>query len=331
MSITKEKINIAVLAGGDSSEFHISLQSADAIAENLDKNKYNVYVVQMKGNEWTLMNDLNCGIIINKNDFSFAVKGQKEKFDIVFPAIHGTPGENGLVQGYFEMLGIPLIGSGVLSSSLTFNKYYCNNFLRPFEIVNIAKSVLVKKDELFIVEDILQYVGLPCFVKPDAGGSSFGITKVKKAEDITFAIDEAFKESGSVIIEEFIEGIELSCGIFKAKGKLYPLPPAEIVSKNEFFDYQAKYDSNYNEEIIPARISEELRERCKQITSEVYELLNSSGIARMDFILKDNEFWFLEANTIPGMTHESIIPKMIRSSGMTFSEVADLLISDHLN
>jgi len=330
MADKKNKINIAVLAGGDSSEFHISLQSADAIAENLDKEKYNIYIVQIKGSEWTLMNDLNCGIIINKNDFSFSDQGQNTKFDIIFPAIHGTPGENGLLQAYFEMIGIPVIGSNVLSSSLTFNKYYCNSFLRHFNIVNIAKSKLVKKDEDYNIEAIINYVGLPCFVKPDAGGSSFGISKVKKLEDMEGAIAEAFMESESVIVEEFISGTELSCGIFKANGMTFPLPPAEIISKNEFFDYQAKYDSNYNQEIIPARVSEDLRNKCKSITREVFNVLNCDGIARMDFILKDNNFWFLEVNTIPGMTNESIVPKMIRSSGMTFSEVVDMLIKDKL-
>lgn len=325
-----DKINIAVLAGGDSSEFHISNQSALAIAGNLDKEKYNVFIVQIRGSEWTLTNELNCGIIINKNDFSFNDKGQKNKFDIVFPVIHGTPGENGLLQGYFEMLNIPIVGSDVLSSALCFNKFFCNNFLRSFQIVNIAKSVLVKANEDYSVDNIIQSVGLPCFVKPDAGGSSFGITKVKKKVELKHAINEAFKESDNVIIEEFIEGIEISCGIFKANNKLYPLPPAEILSKNEFFDYQAKYDSNYNEEIIPARISKQLENKCKLITSQIYDLLNCKGISRMDFILKNDEFWFLEVNTIPGMTNESIVPKMIKAEGMTFSQVSDLLIADIL-
>ncbi|MCD4791937.1 MAG: D-alanine--D-alanine ligase [Bacteroidales bacterium] len=325
------KINIAILAGGDSSEYFISLKSAEAIAGNLNKEKYNVYIVLIKGSEWTLTNNLNCGLIINKDDFSFNDKGQKVKFDIVFPAVHGTPGENGLVQGYFEMLKIPVIGSNVLSSSLTFNKYYCNTFLRHFNIVNIAKSLLVKKEQVYNVENIINYVGLPCFVKPDAGGSSFGISKVKETDKTDAAIEEAFKESDSVIIEQYIPGIEISCGFFKANDVNYPLPPAEIVSKNEFFDYEAKYNSDYNEEIIPARITDEQIKNCQEITGKLYDVLNCSGIVRMDYILKDGEYWFLETNTIPGMTNESIVPKMIRKAGMTFSEVADMLIADALN
>ena len=297
---------------------------------NLDKKKYNVFVVQIKGSEWILTNDLNCGLIINKDDFSFNDNGQKVKFDIVFPAIHGTPGENGLLQAYFELLNIPVIGSDVLSSALTFNKFYCNTYLRSFDIVNIANSLLITEGKDFRIEEIINKVGLPCFVKPNAGGSSFGITKVKKAEEMREAIINAFQESKQVIIEQFIEGDEIQCGFFKTTKKEYPLPLVEIISKNEFFDYQAKYDSDFNEEIIPARLSDQLTKKCQNITSKLYDVLNCSSIVRMDFILKKGEFWFLEANTIPGMTNESIVPKMIKKAGMTFSEVADLLINEKL-
>ncbi len=326
-----DKKNIAVLAGGNSSEFFISLKSAETVANAIDKEKYNVFVVQIKDKEWTLTNDLNCGLIIHKNDFSFTDKGQKEKFDIIVSAIHGTPGEDGLLQGYFDMLKIPYVGSGVLASSLTFNKFYCNTFLRNFNIVNIAKSVLVRKNKPFTPENIITKTGLPCFVKPNAGGSSFGVTKVKETKDLIPAIENAFKESEEVIIEEFIDGSEIQCGIFKTQEKEYKLPLVEIVPKNDFFDYQAKYDSNFSEEIIPARISEELTTKCQEITSQLYNVLNLRGIARMDFILKNGEFWFLEANTIPGMTAESLVPQMIRKAGMTIKEVMTLLIEDTLN
>ncbi len=324
----QNKLNIAVLAGGNSSEFFISLKSSETIANNIDKDKYNVYVVQIKGNEWTLINDLNCGLMIHKNDFSFSDRGQKEKFDIVISAIHGTPGEDGLIQAYFDMLSIPYVGSGVLASSLTFNKYYCNTFLRNSGIVNIAKSLIIRKGRSYNTDEIVNQVGLPCFIKPNAGGSSFGISKVKKTEDIEKAIDEAFKESGEVIIEEFIKGDEIQCGIFKTQEKAYILPLVEIVPKNEFFDYQAKYDPNFSEEIIPARISDDLTIKCQQITSELYDELNCKGIVRMDFILKDGNYWFLEANTVPGMTSESLVPQMIEKANMTIKEVMSLLIED---
>jgi D-alanine-D-alanine ligase len=325
-----EKPNIAVLAGGNSSEFFISLKSADTVAAHIDKEKYNVFVVQIKGNEWTLMNDLNCGLIINKNDFSFSDNGQKETFDLVVPVIHGTPGENGLLQAYFEMLAIPYIGSGVLASALTFNKYYCNTFLRNSKIVNIAESVLIRDKQPYNSAEIISKLGLPCFVKPSAGGSSFGVSKVKSVNEFDKAIEIALKESDEVIIESFIKGAEIQCGIFKTNEKVFVLPLVEIVSKNEFFDYQAKYDPNFAEEIIPARISNELTLKCQNITSQLYDALNCKGIVRMDFILKDDEFWFLEVNTVPGMTNESLVPQMIRKAGLTIKEVMNSLIFDKI-
>ncbi len=325
-----DKKNIAVLAGGNSSEFFISFKSAETIANEIDKERYNVYTVQIKGNEWTLINNLNCGLIIHKNDFSFTDRGQKQKFDIVISAIHGTPGEDGLLQAYFDMIGMPYVGSGVLASSLTFSKFYCNTFLNNFEIVNIAKSALIRKGTVANPDAIVNELGLPCFVKPNAGGSSFGVTKVKKKEDLVTAIDIALKESDEVIIEEFIEGAEIQCGIFKTKTNEFKLPLVEIISQTEFFDYKAKYE-NLSEEIIPARISDELTEKCQNITSELYDILNCKGIVRMDFILKDDEFWFLEANTIPGMTKESLVPQMINKAGMTITEVMNLLIDDVLD
>jgi D-alanine-D-alanine ligase len=325
-----EKPNIAVLSGGNSSEFFISLKSADTVAAHIDKEKYNVFVVQIKGNEWTLMNDLNCGLIINKNDFSFSDNGQKETFDLVVPVIHGTPGENGLLQAYFEMLAIPYIGSGVLASALTFNKYYCNTFLRNSKIVNIAESVLIRDKQPYNSAEIISKLGLPCFVKPSAGGSSFGVSKVKSVNEFDKAIEIALKESDEVIIESFIKGAEIQCGIFKTNEKVFVLPLVEIVSKNEFFDYQAKYDPNFAEEIIPARISNELTLKCQNITSQLYDALNCKGIVRMDFILKDDEFWFLEVNTIPGMTNESLVPQMIRKAGLTIKEVMNSLIFDKI-
>ncbi len=325
-----EKPNIAVLSGGNSSEFFISLKSADTVAAHIDKEKYNVFVVQIKGNEWTLMNDLNCGLIINKNDFSFSDNGQKETFDLVVPVIHGTPGENGLLQAYFEMLAIPYIGSGVLASALTFNKYYCNTFLRNSKIVNIAESVLIRDKQPYNSAEIISKLGLPCFVKPSAGGSSFGVSKVKSVNEFDKAIEIALKESDEVIIESFIKGAEIQCGIFKTNEKVFVLPLVEIVSKNEFFDYQAKYDPNFAEEIIPARISNELTLKCQNITSQLYDALNCKGIVRMDFILKDDEFWFLEVNTVPGMTNESLVPQMIRKAGLTIKEVMNSLIFDKI-
>ncbi len=325
------KKNIAVLAGGNSSEFFISLKSAEAIAQHLNKEKYNVFVIQIKEREWILTNDLNCGIIINKNDFSYQDNGQKETFDCILSAIHGTPGEDGLLQAYFDMLEIPYVGSGVLASSLTFNKYYCNSFVRDSGIIKIADSVLLRKGKPYDEKAILAKIGLPCFVKPNAGGSSFGVSKVKTKEQFAEAVHIAFKESDEVIAEQYIAGAEIQCGIYKTKTESVVLPLVEIVSKNEFFDYQAKYDPDFSEEIIPARISETLTAKCQDLTSQLYDAFNLAGIARMDFILKDDEFWFLEANTIPGMTNESIVPQMLKVAGIGFGELLDNLIEDRLS
>ena len=317
--------NTAVLYGGNSSEFEISVQSAANLVNSLNKGKYNVYKILIKEQNWTATDEKGNEYLVDKNNFS--VNGLK--FDIVFPVIHGTPGEDGLLQGYFQSLNIPIVGSDVLTSSLTFNKYFCNTFLRNFNVI-MADSVIIKKGIPYNTDDILNKLKLPCFVKPNQGGSSFGISKVKKAKDFKAAVEHAFTESDQVLAEQYIDGSEITCAIFKTSKKEYFFSPAEIVSKNEFFDYQAKYDSAYNEEIVPARISNELTKKVQTITSEIYDVLNCSGIVRMDFILKNKEYYFLEVNTIPGMTAESIVPKMFAEADMSYGEAADLIIDDVL-
>ncbi len=321
------KKNIAVIAGGNSSEYFISLQSAETIANTIDKNKYNVYTVLIKGNDWELTSDQYCGIPINKNDFSFNDNGQKVKFDCAYITIHGTPGEDGKLQSYFELIGLPHTSSNVLASALTFNKYFCNTFLRQSDIV-MAKSVLIKKNEEIEVSQILAITGLPCFVKPNEGGSSFGISKVKKEEDLIPAINKAFKESDQVIIEQFIDGIEITVGLVKTKKKDSIFTPIEIVSDNEFFDYEAKYNDDKNQEIIPARINAELTKKSQDLSSQIYDLLNCSGIVRVDFILSNNKFYFLEINTNPGMSAASLVPKQIKEYGVPFTNLLTEIIED---
>ncbi len=323
------KKNIAILAGGNSSEYFISLQSAETVAKGLSAQKYNVYTVLIKNKEWTLQNQLNCSIVINKNDFSFNDNGQKTTFDCVVSEIHGRPGEDGRLQGYFDMLNVPYIGCSAITSALTFNKFHCNIFLKNFGI-NIAKAELIKAGIKYNKAAIINTVGLPCFVKPNAGGSSFGISKVKNIEDFDKAALSALEESEEAIIEEFIPGREITCCVYKLKGKLISLPLAEIISKNEFFDYQAKYNADLNEEIVPAPISAELTATCKKLSEKVYNLLSCSGIVRVDFILSGNTFFLLEINTIPGVTAESIVPKMIATSGTTIGKVMGELIEDRL-
>ena len=321
------KKNIAVVVGGNSSEYFISLQSGEYIANSIDKNKFNVYVVTIKGNDWELSSDLYCGLIINKNDFSFNDNGQKVKFDCAYIAIHGTPGEDGKLQSYFEMINLPYVGCNVLTSALTFNKYFCNTFLLQSDIL-MANSVLVKKGNKIDTKKIIAETGLPCFVKPNEGGSSFGISKVKKEEELIPAIEKAYKESNQVIIEQFIDGKEITVGLVKTKNKDYIFAPIEIISDNEFFDYEAKYNNDKNQEIIPARISDELTKESQNLASEIYDILDCSGIVRVDYILSNNKFYFLEINTIPGMTKESLLPKEIREYGVDFKELLTEIINN---
>jgi len=323
----KIKKNIAVVVGGNSSEYFISLQSGEYIANSIDKDKFNVYVVTIKGNDWELSSDLYCGLIINKNDFSFNDNGQKVKFDCAYIAIHGTPGEDGKLQSYFEMINLPYVGCNVLTSALTFNKYFCNTFLRQSDIL-MANSVLVKKGDKINTKKIISVTGLPCFVKPNEGGSSFGISKVKKEEELISAIEKAYKESDQVIIEQFIDGKEITVGLVKTKNKDYIFAPIEIISENEFFDNEAKYNNKKNQEIIPARISNELTEKSQNLSSKIYDILNCSGIVRVDYILSNNKFYFLEINTIPGMTKESLLPKEIREYGVNISELLTEIINN---
>lgn len=322
----KAKTKIAVVAGGDSSEYVISLQSAEQIASNINKEKYDVFTVMIREKEWYVKNADNCDMAIDKNDFSFNLYGQKVSFDVVFIAIHGTPGEDGKLQAYFDLLKIPYTTGGMLTASLTFNKYFCITYLKANGILS-AKSKLIRLSQQFEINEIINDLGLPCFVKPNNGGSSFGISKVKNKVELIPAIEKAFEEDNEIIIEEFIAGTEITCGVFKTKEKDFIFPLTEIVSKNEFFDYEAKYDGK-SDEITPARISENDTKKCRQLASGIYDLLNCKGIVRIDFIMKNDDFYLLEINTVPGMTKNSIVPQQARAYGLKLEELYDLVIQD---
>ncbi len=321
--------NIAIVTGGDSSESVISLQSADQIKKVLNKEKYNPILVYIKGKDWEACLDDKCNITINKNDFSFIDNGQKIKFDCALIAIHGAPGENGKLQAYFELMQVPYTGCDLLTSSLTFNKFVCNSFLRNTGI-KIAKSVLVNQANAINEDAIITELGLPCFVKPNEGGSSFGISKVKSRDELIPAIKKAFAENSEVIIEEFIEGREITCGLIKTKEQSHIFPLTEIVSKKEFFDYDAKYTPSLVDEITPAPIPEPLSEKCKQLSSGIYDYLRCKAVVRIDYILKGEDFYFLEVNTIPGMSENSIVPKQATSYGLSLTDLFDMIIEDSL-
>jgi D-alanine-D-alanine ligase len=317
---------IAVVGGGNQSEFVISVKSAGEVASALDRNRYEVYVVQIKGKEWTVKMD-GADLPIDRNDFSFQLNGNKITFDCAVMVTHGSPGEDGRFQAYLEMLGIPHTTCGVLSAAATFNKFVCKSLLQPYG-VKMAEGVLIKKGHDIDKQELVNRLGLPVFIKPNEAGSSFGVTKITEASQIEEAVKHALTEGDEVLAESFIGGTEISCGVARIGGKLITFPITEICSKKDFFDYEAKYTSGLSEEITPARISLEMVTRCNAITATIYDALNCRGIVRIDYIISDNEFYFLEVNTIPGMSKNSIIPKQLREMGLSVTGVYSQLIEE---
>ncbi len=323
------KKNIAVVYGGDSSEYVVSVQSGKNVYQSIDTNLFKPWMVEMKGKNWSVMIDGQKIADVDKSFFGFNFGGQTVKFDFAYIIIHGTPGEDGILQGYFELLDVPYSTCGVHSSALTFNKYFCSNYLRNFDIP-MAKSVRMLKGNSIDAEQLLAELSLPAFVKPNAGGSSFGVTKVKTAEELVPAIEKAWIESDEALVEEFIEGKEFTCGLVKLKNEAIIFPVTEVLPKNEFFDFEAKYTAGMTDEITPARISPELTNDIQQLASKVYDLCNCQGIVRVDFILKDGVFHFLEVNTTPGMTATSFIPQQIAAMGRDLKEMLTLIILDQI-
>ena len=321
-----QKRNIAIVCGGDSSEHDVSMRSAQGLYSFFDKERYNIYVVDVKGQDWHV--DLQNGDTakIDKNDFSFKMDGKTVTFDYAYITIHGTPGENGLMQGYFELLHIPYSTSGVLVEAMTFDKYVLNNYLRGFG-VNVAESVLLRRgeEEKYSDEEIEKRIGMPCFVKPAADGSSFGVSKVKNADQLAPALRVAFMESDEVMVESFMKGTEISIGCYKTRDKAVVFPATEVVTSNEFFDYDAKYNGQVLE-ITPARLSPETTKRVEEETSRIYDILHCNGIIRIDYIISkdadgNDKINMLEINTTPGMTATSFIPQQVRAAGLDIKDV----------
>ncbi|MCB9192547.1 MAG: D-alanine--D-alanine ligase [Flavobacteriales bacterium] len=321
------KKTVAIVYGGYSSEWVISELSAKVVFSHLDADKYEKYMVRISRETWNVMLKDGSKAPIDRNDFSFAVNGQHKRFDAIFNAIHGTPGEDGKLQGYWDMLGIPYTSPGVLASSLTFSKSYCNGFLRQFGDVNIAASVMVRKGEKVDAAVILEKVGLPCFVKPNNLGSSFGITKLKEADKFEEALAKALEHDDEAVIEQFINGTEIASGVFSHNGEVTALPLTEIVSKNEYFDYQAKYEGAADE-ITPARIPDSVRDLIQETTRRVFKRLKLRGMSRVDYIVQDGVPYLIEVNTIPGLSEASLLPQQVRYSGMTLKEFFGLLVED---
>ena len=360
------KRKIAIIAGGDSSEHEVSLRSAQGIYSFLDKERYDVTIVVLRGKEWVaypqaiqagqtaeeyFASSESCPM--DKNDFSFTRAGEKHTFDFAYVTIHGTPGENGVLQGYLDLIGLPYSCCGVLAASITFNKYACNHYLHGFGI-RIAKSILLRNPEyrmmnedhrMRIIDQVTNEIGLPCFIKSNVGGSSFGCTKAKTPESILPAIERAFEEGNEVICESYMKGTEVTCGVYKTKEKAVAFPITEVVTKNEFFDYDAKYRGQVDE-ITPARIPDSVRDAIQAETLRIYDILGCQGIIRVDWIITPNGDWslknghwqgdrpdinLLEVNTTPGMTATSFIPQQVRAAGLDIKDVLADIIEDHFN
>ena len=316
------KRNIAIVCGGDSSEHDVSLRSAQGLYSFFDKERYNVYIVDIKGQDWHVEMPGCITAKIDRNDFTFVEDGKAKLFDYAYITIHGTPGENGILQGYFDLVDIPYSTSGVLIEAMTFDKFVLNQYLRGYG-VSVADSLLIRRgyEDLVSEDQIEQRIGMPCFVKPATDGSSFGVSKVKNKDQLAPALRKAMLESDEVMVEQYLAGTEITVGIYKTNEKTVILPITEVVTQNEFFDYDAKYNGQV-QEITPARISEDWARRAREITSHIYDILHCNGIIRIDYIIsKDGKITMLEVNTTPGMTPTSFIPQQVKAAGMTMTEV----------
>ena len=316
------KRNIAIVCGGDSSEHDVSMRSAQGLYSFFDKERYNVYIVDIKGQDWHVELPDGTTAKIDRNDFSFIEDGKARLFDYAYITIHGTPGENGILQGYFDLIGLPYSTSGVLVEAMTFDKFVLNQYLRGYG-VSVADSLLIRQgyEELVSDDEIEQRIGMPCFVKPAADGSSFGVSKVKNKDQLAPAIRKAMLESPEIMVEAALEGTEISQGCYKTRTKSVVLPATEVVTSNEFFDYDAKYNGQV-EEITPARLSADVADRVAKITSHIYDILHCNGIIRVDYIISpEGKINMLEINTTPGMTVTSFIPQQVRAAGLSMADV----------
>jgi D-alanine-D-alanine ligase len=325
------KQRIAIVAGGDSGEYEVSLKSGAVVKQYLDTSRFIPYLIIMKGKDWQYVDDNGQQYQVNKEDFSIDTSNGKIQFDAVFVAIHGSPGEDGKLQAFFELLGIPYTSCDQTTSALTFNKYFSLKFVSGLGL-KVAPSCLLKKNDRFNSDDIVQSVGIPCFVKPNQGGSSVGMTKVTEKDMLKDAISKAFKEDAQVLIEAFIDGREITCGVVTDRGEIRSLPVTEIIPKNEFFDYEAKYTDGMADEITPADIPQNIEMKCRDISEELYREFNCKGFVRFDFIYNEEGMFFLEVNTVPGLSPNSILPQQAEAVGISltslFSMVLDQALSD---
>ncbi len=321
--------NVAIIMGGYSSEYKISLKSGEVVYNHLDRTKYNLYKIHILTEGWFYVDEQNNRFVVDKNDFSVTVNNEKITFNVVFNAIHGTPGEDGLIQAYLKLLNIPQTSCDYYQSALTFNKRDMLSVLKPYGI-KTAISYYLNQGDVIAEDQIIQRVGLPCFVKPNKSGSSFGISMVTDSEQLLPAIEKAYAEDDEIIIESYLKGTEVSVGVIKYQNETIVLPMTEIVSENDFFDYEAKYEGK-SSEITPARISEEEKVKVEDVAKRIYTILKMDGFSRSEFILVNGEPFLLEMNTVPGLTTESILPQQANVAGISLNQLFDNAIELALN
>ena len=321
--------NVAIVCGGDSGEFEISVKSAGVVKKNLDPEKYNAYVMVVSKKGWYALLDDGSKVNIDKNDFSIMVNGKKVVFDVAFNAVHGEPGENGPLSGYLELMGIPCTSSDLTTCALTFHKDFCKRVVQSYD-VKVSPSVLINKGDDYDAKAIIEELGLPLFVKPTRNGSSVGVTKVHDASEFEPAIKKAFEAGSQVMCEKFVSGREFGCGAMKVGKRMMVFPLTEIVSKNEFFDYEAKYTAGKCDEITPAEVDEALEIEIKATTAFLYEKLECKGFVRIDYIVNEQGVFFIEANIVPGMSEASIIPAQAKCFGLSLDKLFDLAITNAL-
>lgn len=332
--------NIAVIYGSDSAEWEVSCSSGEFTALHIDDTKYNIYEIFARFGQWNLVAFRNKNSMrvtlpeearpkVDKNDFSINLYGEKIKFDFAYVMQHGKPGESGQLQGYFEMLNIPYSSCSSFVSAIVFDKYSCKTYLQDVDFVKLSPGTFIRRGEDVskFSEKTLAKLGLPVFVKPTDGGSSFGVTKVKQAEDLPSAINFAFSQGDTVIVEKAIKGRELTCAAYIDSGKVVPLPVIEIITENEYFDYDAKYNG-HSREVCPAEISKELTDLVKETTEKIYKYLGCKGLVRIDYISAEDGLYFLEVNNIPGMTSASLVPKMLRAAGLDVTAFLNTIIDN---
>ena len=336
----KEYKSIAVIYGSDSSEWEVSVRSGEFTASQVDGNRFDVYEIFARFGQWTVAAYRKKGQeritlsederpLVDKSDFSAVVDGAKVKFDFAYIMQHGAPGENGLMQGYLEMIGVPHSGCNAFVSAITFDKFSCKSYLKDVDFVKCADDMFLRKGETYegLAQKAVQKLGLPMFVKPTDGGSSFGVTKVKKVEDFDKAVEYAFSEGNMLIAEAAIVGRELTCAVYFDGQENVALPVIEILTDNEFFDYEAKYNG-HSREICPAQIPDSLRDQIQEVSKKIYSHLGCAGLVRVDYIASEEGLYFLEVNTIPGMTSASLVPQMVRAAGMSMTDFLSTVIDN---